>query len=283
MLKEKTSILLVSSDGTSNKNLTIPTFFIKNWKKACVAFFSVLILLVTSTVYYFKQKTTDYYTSKYNVQIETLKKENQKLSYEEATNNNNLEEMKKSFNVIDSTLEEINQKMRKRGLKNITPKNVGGPIETNDNIAELGKYYEATLKDLDKKLSSIPVGLPHNGRITSRYGYRRNPFTNRGRELHSGVDFKGRVGQPVKVTANGRVSYAGYMGNYGYVVMVKHSDGYETRYAHLSKLRVKKGDYIQVGETVGLLGNTGRSTGPHLHYEILLRGKKINPQNYFYF
>lgn len=283
MLKEKTSILVVSSDGTSNKNITIPTFFIKNWKKACIAFFSVLLLIIGSTVYYFKQKTSDYYTSKYNIQIESLKRENQKLSYEEATSNNNLEEMKKSFNVIDSTLEEINQKMRKRGLKNITPKNVGGPIETNENITELGKYYEVTLKDLDKKLSSIPVGLPHNGRITSKFGYRRNPFTNRGRELHSGVDFKGRIGQPVKVTANGRVSYAGYMGNYGYVVMVKHSDGYETRYAHLSKLRVKKGDNIQVGETVGLIGNTGRSTGPHLHYEILLRGKKINPQNYFYF
>lgn len=173
--------------------------------------------------------------------------------------------------------------MRKRGLKDITPKNVGGPVETNDNLNELTKYYETTVKHIDRKLSALPVGVPHHGRITSRFGYRRNPFTNRGRELHSGVDFKGRKGDPVKVTAKGQVSFAGYMGDYGYVVMVNHSEGFETRYAHLSKLKVKKGDRIDVGEVVGLVGNTGRSTGSHLHYEILHRGKKINPQNYFYF
>lgn len=283
MLKDKTSILIVSSDGSSNKKITVPTFLVKNWKKIISSFFLFMVTLTIGTVYYFKTKASEYYTSVYNGQIESLKKVNKKLSYEEAASQLSLQEVKKSFNLIDSTLDEINVKMRKRGLKDITPKNVGGPVETNDNLNELTKYYETTVKHIDRKLSALPVGVPHHGRITSRFGYRRNPFTNRGRELHSGVDFKGRKGDPVKVTAKGQVSFAGYMGDYGYVVMVNHSEGFETRYAHLSKLKVKKGDRIDVGEVVGLVGNTGRSTGSHLHYEILHRGKKINPQNYFYF
>nr|WP_262896203.1 M23 family metallopeptidase [Sphingobacterium faecale] len=99
--------------------------------------------------------------------------------------------------------------------------------------------------------------------------------------MHSGVDLKGNTGDPIKATASGKVTFSGYEGEYGNVVKIKHKNGYETRYAHLSKTKVKKGETVDAGKTVGLLGSTGRSTGPHLHYEILKDDKKINPEKYF--
>lgn len=283
MLKQRSSVLIVSSDGSSNKKVLVPTYLLNNWKK--ILFFSLLFICCGCglTVYLLTNKNVKHYSSIYDQKINELRKEKYRLSVDGVSSEMDLLEVKKSYNMIDSAIDEINQKMRKRGLKEIAPRNVGGPIETEDDLAELTKYYETTVKDIDRKLAYIPVGKPHNGRITSRYGYRRNPFTNRGRELHSGVDLKGRTGDPVRSTASGRVTFAGYMGNYGYVVMVDHTGGFETRYAHLSKLRVKKGDRIEVGRTIGLVGSTGRSTGPHLHYEILHRGKKINPEKYFHF
>ena len=149
-----------------------------------------------------------------------------------------------------------------------------------ENIALLSEYYKDMLSNIEKKISSMPLGRPHAGKITSRFGYRVNPFTRRGRELHSGIDIKGRIGEPIRVTADGVVTFSGYEGNYGYVVKVKHQNGYETRYAHLVRTQVKRGQRVEAGSVVGLLGNTGRSTGPHLHYEILKNNKKVNPEKY---
>ena len=84
----------------------------------------------------------------------------------------------------------------------------------------------------------------------------------------------------MKSTAKGTVVFAGYEGQYGYVVKVKHANNYETRYAHLTKPLVKRGQKIAAGDVIGLLGNTGRSTGPHLHYEILKNNRKVNPEKY---
>ncbi|MBE8713955.1 M23 family metallopeptidase [Sphingobacterium hungaricum] len=284
MFKKKTSVLILDSDGASSKNIQIPTVLFLHWKKILLSVLATIIILIFSISYFVKQKTSEEYTAVYTKKLIALQEQNKQLSLEELNSKQTDGEVKKSFNAIDSTLDRINEKMKKRGLKTISLKNMGGPVEEDEeDIVELTNYYKSSLKNLEKKLDGMPIGVPHKGKITSRYGYRRNPFTNRGREMHSGVDLKGRTGDPVKVTAKGVVDFAGYKGQYGKLVVVKHANGFETRYAHLSKVKVKKGQRIDVGDLVGLLGNTGRSTGPHLHYEILHNNKKVNPSNFFTF
>ncbi|MFD2613862.1 M23 family metallopeptidase [Paenibacillus gansuensis] len=116
-------------------------------------------------------------------------------------------------------------------------------------------------------------------RITSAFGYREDPFTSRP-TFHGGIDFGGPVGSPVYSTADGVVVEAGEDKARGLNIVVEHKQGLRTWYMHLSKLQVEQGDTVQKGQTIGLLGNTGRSTGPHLHYEILVNGEKVDPELY---
>lgn len=280
MLKKKSSVL-ICIEGQKEKNLLVPTFVIKNLKNIAFCLVAVIATLV-GTLLYMSHRQEKVLNSRYEETLNQINQKNRQLALKKDETNRDILEAKKSFNKIDSTLAIINQKMKKRGLKTIALQNAGGPVEPDEeNIDLLSEYYEEALKDLDNKLSNMPIGIPHQGKITSRFGYRANPFTNRGREMHSGVDLKGRKGDPVKVTATGKVTFSGYDGEYGNVVKVKHKNGYETRYAHLSKTKVKKGETVEAGKTIGLLGSTGRSTGPHLHYEILKNDKKINPEKYF--
>jgi murein DD-endopeptidase MepM/ murein hydrolase activator NlpD len=284
MLKNKSSVRIISTDGTSDKNLMVPTILLKHWKKICISTLSFIFILCGSIVYFATSKKEQDITNKYEATLDEVRAMNRQLSSDQNESARDIHQVKQSFNKIDSTLERINAKMKKRGLKTIALQNAGGPVELDEeNIELLSEFYADALKELDRKLAGIPIGIPHPGKITSKFGYRRNPFTNRGREMHSGIDLKGRTGDPVKVTANGKVVFAGYEGAYGNVVKVDHPNGFQTRYAHLSKTKVKKGQNIEVGTVVGLLGNTGRSTGSHLHYEILQNNKKLNPEKYFNF
>lgn len=281
MLQKKSSVR-ISIEGQSDKKLEVPTFFLKHWKNILIATLSIIVVLVGSLMYVTTQKSAENISSQYKASLNKVNEEKRLLSLSQSESEKTVEEAKKSFSKIDSTLEIINNKMKKRGLKTISLPNAGGPVEDNiDNIELLTDYYEDALKELDKKLSSLPLGVPHPGEISSRFGYRSNPFTNSGREMHSGIDLKGRTGDIIKSTASGRVIFSGYEGQYGYVVKIEHANGYETRYAHLTRTLVKKGEKVEAGSTVGLLGSTGRSTGPHLHYEILKNNKKINPEKYF--
>jgi len=124
---------------------------------------------------------------------------------------------------------------------------------------------------------AIPVKSSY--RFTSGYGYRRDPKTG-GRRMHSGVDFAGPVGTPLYATADGVVTHAGWLSGYGRLVKIKHEFGIETRYAHMSKIRVKVGQRVSRGERIGDIGASGRVTGPHLHYEVRVGGKAVNPMIY---
>ena len=130
---------------------------------------------------------------------------------------------------------------------------------------------------LKETLPSIyPVNVPYR---SSSYGWRQDPF--RGvRAFHSGLDFSAAHGEPIIATAGGIVVEATQGINYGKFITLKHGDGLETRYAHASKLFVKKGDLVNKRDVIALVGNTGRSTGPHLHYEIRLKGRPLDPTNY---
>jgi murein DD-endopeptidase MepM/ murein hydrolase activator NlpD len=123
---------------------------------------------------------------------------------------------------------------------------------------------------------STPSVMPVNGWISSKFGYRISPFTNR-KVFHEGIDIAAMYGAEVKATANGLVIFAGYKPGYGNLVTIDHGFGFVTRYAHNSKILVKVGDKVSKGDVIAKVGNSGKSTGPHCHYEVLVNGVPVNP------
>ena len=129
------------------------------------------------------------------------------------------------------------------------------------------------------KERATPSIWPTSGRITSSYGYRLSPF-GYGKEFHSGIDIGAPRGTPIYATADGKVEFAGYQGGYGYVVHISHGYGYTTVYAHMSKTAARAGQSVKRGDVIGYVGSSGRSTGPHLHYEVRVNGSTVNPWPY---
>ena len=138
-------------------------------------------------------------------------------------------------------------------------------------------FYDADGKTAKRKLRVTPI---NGARLSSSYGKRRHPILGY-RKMHTGVDFAARTGTPIMAAGNGTVEYASRNGGYGNYVRIRHSDGYKTAYAHMSKFAsgVRVGKYVTQDQTIGYVGSTGRSTGPHLHYEVHRHGKKINPRS----
>jgi murein DD-endopeptidase MepM/ murein hydrolase activator NlpD len=132
-------------------------------------------------------------------------------------------------------------------------------------------------QELADALPSIWPTTSH--RITSGYGARRDPVEE-GTTFHRGVDIAGKTDDPVFSTADGIVAFAGSAGEYGNLIIVSHANGFNTYYGHLNKIFIKAGNDVSKGETIGLIGSTGKSAGPHLHYEISKRGQKIDPVPY---
>ncbi len=131
------------------------------------------------------------------------------------------------------------------------------------------------------QLRAIPLRKPVEGEIdmSSPFGMRMDPFM-RGPAIHTGVDLRGETGEPAHVTANGTVTTASWQGGYGNMVEVDHHNGLSTRYGHLSKILVKVGQHVNMGDIIGLIGSTGRSTGPHLHYETRINDSAVDPQKF---
>jgi murein DD-endopeptidase MepM/ murein hydrolase activator NlpD len=122
-----------------------------------------------------------------------------------------------------------------------------------------------------------PEGMPVRwSGMTSRFGMRLNPVLNQVR-LHAGIDLRAAMGEPVHATSAGTVTAAGWQGGYGLAVRIDNGKGIETRYAHLSRLAVSTGQTVKSGDLIGLVGSTGRSTGPHLHYEVRKNGRPVDP------
>jgi murein DD-endopeptidase MepM/ murein hydrolase activator NlpD len=124
--------------------------------------------------------------------------------------------------------------------------------------------------------SENPVGEVD---MSSPFGMRMDPFLGRP-AVHTGIDLRGEVGEPVRATATGRVTIAGREGGYGNMVEISHGNSLATRYGHLSEINVKNGQIVRIGEVVGRIGSTGRSTAPHLHYETRVNGEAVDPQKF---
>jgi murein DD-endopeptidase MepM/ murein hydrolase activator NlpD len=127
----------------------------------------------------------------------------------------------------------------------------------------------------------LPFSMPvrSNFRLTSGFGYRRDPI-NGGRRLHAGTDFAGPRGTPIYAGGDGTVIFAGRQSGYGLMVEIRHPFGLSTRYAHMARIRVSEGQRVSRGDRIGDMGNTGRSTGTHLHYEVRRDGDPVNPMTF---
>lgn len=133
---------------------------------------------------------------------------------------------------------------------------------------------------LAARLSKMrPRGVPTRGKLTSRFGMRRDPFTRR-RTFHNGIDFASRVGTPIFSTAPGKVIASGWAGGYGRRIAINHGYGLMTLYGHLWRFRVRPGKWVKRGQLIGWMGNSGRSTGPHLHYAVFRKQRPVNPVRY---
>jgi murein DD-endopeptidase MepM/ murein hydrolase activator NlpD len=137
------------------------------------------------------------------------------------------------------------------------------------------------LEDKSQKLASSPAVWPTQGWLTSRFGQRISPFTGK-RQFHAGIDIAGAAGSDVIATADGKVVFSGNKGPMGKTVIVDHGFGVRTHYGHNQEVLVKKGQQVTRGEKLALLGNSGRSTGPHLHYTVEMKGKAVNPLDYIF-
>lgn len=135
------------------------------------------------------------------------------------------------------------------------------------------------LRENKDSILAMPSIWPANGRVTSGFGYRSSPLTGR-RSLHQGLDLANKIGTPVWATARGVVTHAGWDKAYGKAISIDHGNNIVTKFAHLNTISVQVGQTVQRGEVIGAMGNTGRSTGPHLHYEVKVGGAPVNPMRY---
>ena len=146
-------------------------------------------------------------------------------------------------------------------------------------LGSLERHLDIVRVDVARRAevaSATPSIWPSLGWLTSGFGIRPDPFNGRP-SSHLGLDISGNRGDPVRVTANGTVDSAEWAGEYGNLVVVSHTFGLETRYAHLSRISVRKGATVQRGDILGYVGATGRATSPHLHYEVWANGRPVNP------
>jgi murein DD-endopeptidase MepM/ murein hydrolase activator NlpD len=182
-----------------------------------------------------------------------------------------IKKKKDEFEQIQDKIEDIEELIEQKGTNK------------KSNIKKLIANMDKKTKELI--VNNIPNGYPSSSkRVTSSFGYRIHPIYKTKR-FHHGLDFGGKIGTAIVATADGIVEYAEFnKGGYGNLVVISHNFGFKTAYGHmLDNLKVKKGDFVKKGDVIGYLGNTGLSTGPHLHYEVKYIKNVLNPKNFLTF
>lgn len=155
------------------------------------------------------------------------------------------------------------------------------------DIVGYNEKTEAIIEKLDAQIAEIefyeehyPDYCPTTGMYTSPYGWREDPFNDGSYKFHSGIDISNSIGTPVYAAGGGTVEFAGWISGYGNCLIVNHGNGIKTRYAHLSKMLVSEGDSVRKTDKIALMGMTGRVTGPHLHFEVIVNGETTDPLKY---
>ncbi|MFN2530070.1 MAG: M23 family metallopeptidase [Pyrinomonadaceae bacterium] len=214
--------------------------------------------------------------------------ENLKLRAENDRQRLELKELNNRVSAVEDTSRKLAEKSGVVDTKSEIPSGTGGPALPIDE-SDLGalhlkmNWLEKKLKAYDavlRKRGYTPSLWPVNGKLESGFGGRRNPFGGGGYEFHSGQDIECAWGTPVVADASGTVLFVGWQNGYGQLVVIDHGGGLTTRYGHLSHIDAKLGEVVARGQFIGRVGSTGRSTGPHLHYEVRLNDEPVDPMQY---
>ncbi len=269
------TVLIVGSNKGETKSLRVKTKHINRLRHYAFSIVIALVSLVGTIVF---------------LSMEISKKEKEKIAYtrEIARLKGQIPaptdtiQARNYIQSIENKLKKINEYLKKRGIKGFSVSNIGGNDQSVDELSleEAYALYDDRLKEILMGVAFTPIGYPANYIINSTFGYRSDPV-KRGRvEFHPGLDFKGRRGDAVKSTADGKVILAGWFQGYGKCIRIRHKNNLETLYGHLSKINVKEGQVVYTGQVIGRVGSTGHSTGNHLHYEVRKNGKPVNPRKF---
>ena len=258
------TIMIVPHSKTSPINVKVPFIGIFTSLILCCFGIVYVISMAVNTLEYYKTKEKlNYYTQQFtelNATISALKK----AEYE----------FKRLFSLGS----------REKVLENVDTSDSGSiDMETlkqqiRETIVSVGEIREYLKIERDVYIAT-PKGFPVRGDISSPYGHRQHPRSGRA-DFHSGIDISTSPGNSVKATADGIVSFAGWSGGSGNLVVLEHGHGFSTFYAHNRKLNVRVGEKVKRGDVIANAGSTGNSTGPHVHYEIWKDGKPVNPRTY---
>jgi murein DD-endopeptidase MepM/ murein hydrolase activator NlpD len=308
MMKKKLTLLIFDGTGNPIKQTSIPRMLLP------MAF---MIVMAASTLLYLG--ISDYLRLKKEVQdVHRLRSSLQMQEERVVQHQSQIVSFSNKIDALNAKLAELgNFEQKIRIIANLEPNNDGSSFfgvggsdpEDLDPTTMLEQDYQELVRDMHVEINEIdhashnqqrsfsaifsqlegkrnllaatPSIRPLKGWVSSRFGYRESPFTGR-REFHRGLDIATHAGSPIIAPADGLVTFAGRKGLMGNMVAIEHGFGMVTRYGHAQKLLKKKGARVKRGETIALVGNTGRSTGPHLHYEVRLNGVAVNPVNYFF-
>ena len=302
-MRKKTSFFILNNSGSPAKQISVPTSFLRVFISACLIIFGIVMYD------YLKLKKYSSITGENGTkitsqlgEIESQRKQIQQFAEEITSLKLKLVDLNNFENKIRiiANIEKKNQQENLFGVGGSIPEDILAQIplskkhnslmrEMHEQINQLdlaaanqNKGFESLFKYIKEQqniLASTPAIRPATGWTTSRFGYRTSPFTGR-REFHKGFDIANRKGTPIIATANGTVTFAGIKGSYGNMVVIDHGHGMATHYAHTDMMLVKCNDKVKRGDTIALIGNSGRSTGNHVHYEVHLNGIPINPEKY---
>jgi len=291
----------------SNKNYTILLIpegshkvrrytFGRNWLYSVTTTLVIIFLLGSFLLF-------DYFRNNADIsELKRLQVQNQLQQNELREYANRLEDVRKEMVILaqnDAKMRALAQISHPTGTQENIQVGIGGPVDAppESDMTNLQQQIDQIRASIDLRresqeevrgflteqsslLSSKPSGWPARGWLTSGFGIRQSPFNTAQRSMHEGIDIAARIGTPVYATAAGIVSQAHLENGYGKVVIIDHGYGYKTIYGHNSKLMVKVGQRVKRGDLLAASGNTGTSTGAHVHYEVRLNGVPINPRKF---
>lgn len=227
---------------------------------------NIIILSLITFTFVIVALVSAFFTSKAG----DIKKEQLKLIQANIILNQSIQKKKEEYDQIQDKIEDIEELIgQNSGTKNSNIKKL---------LANMNKNTKKLIVD------SIPSGYPSDAkRVTSPFGYRIHPI-HKTKRFHHGIDFGGKLGTPIVATADGIIEFSDFDKGYGNLVVIHHNFGFKTAYGHMqNNLKVKKGDFVKKGAVIGYLGNTGISTGPHLHYEVKYIKNVLDPKNFLTF
>lgn len=309
--RKRITLLYIPENESSTRALRIPTWIPKI---ILISLVSIFLYAISYTIAY-RNLQIEYESSLCCINNITAINHSQKIEIEELENNAEriktqlyeniamLQELKEAVGIDSGSSTTVALSKTPDNSQGLYPSPIHSIITTNnsnytDHIYELKTSFVSLSKEARSQKSEIdnsigpikdklsflkakPSIKPVTGKITAAYGYRKNPFTGRGSEFHKGVDIAAKRGTPVVSTADGIVTYAAWKSGYGNMVIISHGYGFITVYAHNSSIVTKVGEKVKRGQVISKVGSTGRSTAPHLHYEIKLNGKNVDPARYF--